>query len=615
MTAGILQDFLFLVIGINDKDIKMTKTNKVKGVEKSKKDYSTQSSLESNDPSIQKPKLTKLIISNFRAITLPVTIDLDEIVILVGPNNSGKSSILRAYEVAMSQGSKAGQLSVEDFPNGQIDSANLPTIELTTAVYDNTPGDEWIDNLSGENLVRERWVWEKVGDPKRQGYNIIKKQWDEKVPWGAPNVANSRRPIPHRIDAFDNPAHQAEEIVKILTNILNDKISQGASGNNYNELLEQIKRFRFQVIDEAKEEICKIQNGVSALMSEVFPDYIVQLDANLEPDFDRTVLFKSGGTLKMGPLSGYKSTIDNHGSGARRTLLWSALKFLEEHGFNSKKSGQPSPRPHLLLIDEPEICLHPAAIRDARNVLYRLPSSGNWQVMITTHSPALIDLSFDNTTIIRVDRNSKNEVKGTTLYRPSVLKLDEDGKKELKLLNIFDPYVAEFFFCENNIIVEGDTEYTAFRYIMEKEPDIFKNVHIIRARGKVTIASIAKILNQFSARYSILHDSDIPINENGTANSAWTSNQNILDSIPKKSDNIKVRLVASKINFEKAFFGEIVKKDKPYNALITLDRADTIYKNVKQLLLALKNFSEKLPQGVTEWSSLDELKQFVFGPP
>lgn len=50
-------------------------------------------------------RLHKLVIANFRAIgKTPVTIELDDIVVLVGPNNAGKSSVLRAYEVVMQAG-------------------------------------------------------------------------------------------------------------------------------------------------------------------------------------------------------------------------------------------------------------------------------------------------------------------------------------------------------------------------------------------------------------------------------------------------------------------------------------------------------------------------------
>jgi putative ATP-dependent endonuclease of OLD family len=81
----------------------------------------------------------------------------------------GKSSILKAYELAMSQGSAKADLKLEDFPNNEIDEENLPEIELHTIVYDNSPGDRWIQTLdNGEMLVKERWIWNGEGKPKRR---------------------------------------------------------------------------------------------------------------------------------------------------------------------------------------------------------------------------------------------------------------------------------------------------------------------------------------------------------------------------------------------------------------------------------------------------------------
>jgi len=66
--------------------------------------------------------------------------------VLVGPNNVGKSSVLKAYEVIMSEGSSAGHLAIEDFPSGKVDPDALPEIELHTVVYDSSPGPEWMEN-------------------------------------------------------------------------------------------------------------------------------------------------------------------------------------------------------------------------------------------------------------------------------------------------------------------------------------------------------------------------------------------------------------------------------------------------------------------------------------
>ena len=43
---------------------------------------------------------------------------------------------MKAYEVVMSDGSKKGELGIEDFPNNQININQLPEIELHTVVYE-----------------------------------------------------------------------------------------------------------------------------------------------------------------------------------------------------------------------------------------------------------------------------------------------------------------------------------------------------------------------------------------------------------------------------------------------------------------------------------------------
>ena len=124
---------------------------------KAKKEATTDSvSLDPEDPATPRPRLHKLIIKNFRAIgNAPVEIELDEIVVLVGPNNVGKSSILRAYEVVMKQGSSEGKLQIDDFPNGVVDPNALPEIELQTIVFDNAPGK--CGKMGSDTIFIQRW--------------------------------------------------------------------------------------------------------------------------------------------------------------------------------------------------------------------------------------------------------------------------------------------------------------------------------------------------------------------------------------------------------------------------------------------------------------------------
>lgn len=558
---------------------------------------------------VPRPRLHKLIIKNFRSIgAAGIEIELDDVVVLVGPNNAGKSSILRAYQIVMSHGSRDGKLSINDFPNGQVDQDNLPTVELHTIVFSKTPGERWIkETADGEWLIREKWVWDSpTKDPKRQGFDVQKDDWDDQVPWGAPNVANSRRPLPHRIDAFATPDKQAADITKLITSILKDKISELKSDpeqdkSDYQLILDKIRNLQTMVVKATEDEVTVIENEISKYLSKIFPKHKIKFDAKPEADLENSYQpFKSNTDLLMGPEDGYFSTIQNQGSGARRTLLWAALKYLSE------SQDDKGSRPHVLLLDEPEICLHPSAIREARSVLYELPQSGNWQVMITSHSPIFIDLSRDNTTIIRVFRDDNREVKSTTLYRPERARLDEDDKRNLKLMNICDPYVHEFFFGGKQVIVEGDTEYTAFSMIKEIFPNEYSDVQIIRARGKGIIPSVAKVLKQFSKSFFILHDADEKLTSKGNANPAWGMNNTIAELLDSEG---KVKLVACKTCFEIALFGEEVKYEKPYNALIRIKTDKEAQDRVKSLLdYLIEVDGASLPENCIRWEKIDQLE-------
>lgn len=574
--------------------------------------------------SAPRPRLVRLIIKNFRCIgPNPVTIELDDIVVLVGPNNVGKSSILKAYEVIMCDGSRAGNLALEDFPNGKLHPENYPEIELHTVVYDNSPGIEWITKTeTGESLVREIWRWKEPGAPSRRGFNVIKQSWaldgdKEKMPWGAAAVANSKRPQPHFVDAFASPDEQTKAIIDLLMECIREKIKSHKTKSvddketDFSKLLSTVSALQKTIVAEAESDIKAVQRDLSDYIGKVFPGQQVIFDAKAEEEADLAgFLFKTNAQLLMGPTGGHLSTISRQGSGARRTLLWSAIRLIAD---SDKKKNESSQRPHVLLIDEPEMCLHPGAVREACDLLYSLPAvKKNWQIMVTTHSPCFVDFSRDHTSIVRVERGEDGNINGTTIFRPDRANFGGSDKELLKLLNMCDPYVAEFFFGGKVVIVEGDTEYAAFKHIIGTNPETYKGVHIVRARGKATIVSLCKILNQFGTPYAILHDSDRPTYmKDGTAhkNPAWAHNKSILDI--KNESGRNLRLVASIPNFEAAYLGEEIKSEKPYNALSQIKANSDTSKTITKLLDALIDFTKPLPTSALEWSEIDKLEQAV----
>jgi len=327
------------------------------------------------------------------------------------------------------------------------------------------------------------------------------------------------------------------------------------------------------------------------------------------------------------------------GSGTRRTVLWTILKLLADKGYKAKQGAGKTAKAfhepvgpntaHVLLLDEPEVSLHPVAIDSVRDVLYSLPQNENWQVMVTTHSPHFVDLTRDHTTIVRVERSVQNQIVATTLFRPEDAQLSEDDKENLKLQNLFDSHISEAFFGGRVLVVEGDTEYSAFSYIKRRERDrgnlTYSDLNIIRARGKVTVASMMKVLNHFRTQYFVLHDSDRPrvqarrkdraasvggrvvYQQVEIANPAWTNNQKILDQMTPRS-----RVVASVVNFEVAHLDEATETEKPENTVSKLRTDDTLYESIKSLLDAVLLIpGAVLPTGAVAWQSIAQLEEAV----
>ena len=590
------------------------------------------------------PKLKCLKVKNFRCIgNDEVTIDLDDIVVLVGGNNAGKSTILRAYELAVS----SEKMTIDDFFNKKIDAGNLPEVEIHTLVdSDKAPNIKlWCEQIEQNlYLVKERWVWKNSKDkPARVGWRVDKNDWagqqdTPKMPWATDNIATARRQKAHRVSSFDSPETQSEAVKQIVNAILEEKIrnyTPKGEGDNYKSLIDKFDSLKKEFTDTSKSEISAISKKITEIVEKVIPRHEFQftVDESYKDDtlkvFDPNDIKISFGDKKI------MLPIENHGSGARRTILWAVLKTIAEMGYQAKVAirGQKyqrieEGRSHLLLMDEPETSLHPKAIREACDVLYSLPETNKWQVMLTTHSPSFIDLSRDHTTIVRVEKNTSDIIEATTLYRPDNINLTDDDKENLKLLNLVDPHMLEFFFGGKVLLVEGDTEYSAFNYIIEKEKekgkgkgtDSYDNLLMIRARGKVQISLLMKILNHFKKKYFVLHDTDTQKthrrcskkNEEGREfiirkeinNPAWTNNKKIHAAMSDYST-----VIASVTNFETAYFNETVEGGKPTNAIEKM-KSKEHYDIVKSLMDAIL-FDSELPKNAIKWSQVEELDEAV----
>ncbi|ENJ8203030.1 AAA family ATPase [Vibrio cholerae] len=591
-------------------------------------------------------RLEKLLVSNFRSIgSTPVEIELDDIVILVGGNNFGKSTILRAYHSAVN----SEPLGLDDFHNRVLDKDALPTVEIHTRCSGtDKPSDHFYTPEENETeetsyLIKERFIWkQKDKAPFRYGYLVKEGRFAEdtdkpRMPWSNDGASKKNRPKAHLVGTFSNPEEQSEAIQSILVDVFLEeqvrKFKPTKQDADYSTLYEQMSSLKKEFVEQSTETLGTLAKEISQYASKIIPGHELKINisekeiisSNLKIFDSSEVDVRFGKGEQVFPIS-------HHGSGARRTLLWSVLKQIAEMGYESSGKGKKAKKynqlgdykSHLLLLDEPELSLHPSACRDTRDMLYNLAENNeNWQVMITTHSPSFIDLTRDHTKIIRVENNSNDEVEATTIFRPDQINFTEDETESLKLFNLLNPDVMEFFFGGKVFLVEGDTEYTAFGKIIkdykEKGDTTFDDLFILRCGGKVQVSMFMKILNHFKKSYFVLHDIDTKqilkyrlMKVEGTDkkerkpnienNPAWTNNSKILEQMSEYS-----QVFGSVIDFETAYFNEPVSAGKPENAVAKM-KEEEIYNTVESLLLAIVTQDKtKLPSGAVEWEAIEQI--------
>ena len=136
--------------------------------------------------------------------------------------------------------------------------------------------------------------------------------------------------------------------------------------------------------------------------------------------------------------------------------------------FNIVDSLYDSTENNVILIDEPEISLHPDLQRKLFNLLVEY--SKNKQIIVSTHSPYFVDWSlFSNKTkIIRL----KKDMDSIKLFE-----LGENTKKDIsKILNDYQkPHILslnanEIFFLNDNVILtEGQDDVLCYKELFKKE--------------------------------------------------------------------------------------------------------------------------------------------------
>jgi ABC-type transport system involved in cytochrome c biogenesis ATPase subunit len=410
--------------------------------------------------------LSKIHIKNFRSCK-QVILPLGDFTPLVGQNNAGKSTILDAIRLVLAPKAFA-KTDANDPTQPIIISACVSgiTAELIALIPEArhqaaiTPycvnGDLWIRISAMGTAKPATEVWENA-EIDDQG---VPTSW-RSYPTGLPQAISALLPEALHIRAMDD---------------VQEDLSKGKAGSTIRGLLDEIMTPILTAHQEVQEALTAVRNILAAdgenrspllaefdtnasnALSSFFPGLLLNLDV---PSIDVKEFFKSGDLNVTDEISGETRRFDTLGSGAQRAIQMALIRLLAD----IRKTRSQDLARRLLLIDEPEVFLHPQGVRGLREALNVLSKSG-FQVVFTTHSPLMV--SRDNapdTVIVRRTRENGSEVRvpmGAAVAQ-AIAEAQAQSRTLFELGNI-----AEIYFAEKVILCEGKTDQRLLPLIYEK---------------------------------------------------------------------------------------------------------------------------------------------------
>ena len=214
---------------------------------------------------------------------------------------------------------------------------------------------------------------------------------------------------------------------------------------------------------------------------------------------------------------GFRTDITRKGNGLQRALSFALIKTLadklREQQNTSEESSSSSSQSMFFILEEPELYLHPQAQRALLDSLVALSESGA-QIVLCTHSSALIDLAKYKSICI-VKKTSPQE--GTKAFQCTDDLYIGDDKKDFNLSYWINPDRSELFFAKKVILAEGATEKTVIPYLAQSLGVFKHDLSVIDCGSKNNIPMYCRLLNKFSIPYVAVYDRDHQAGKNQQA--------------------------------------------------------------------------------------------------
>ena len=480
-------------------------------------------------------KAIELKIHNFRSL-LDATVRLSPCGLLVGINNSGKSSVIDCIRAFYEKGLKFD--SSRDFPKGQA------TDQESWAEIEFQPSTDELESLkieykspSGTFRVRKYFQsTENDSDEKTKSglYAYVKEILSEERFYGFKNVGQGKFgeliyvPAVSKVDEhtkLTGPSALRDLVSTVLTRVME-------KSDAYHKLKQSFENFEGSIKTEATEEgfsLKSIEDDISAQISEWGTEFRLMVNP---VGVDELVKGLVGHEIYDKALQ-HSQSPSSYGQGFQRSLIYTLIRIAAKYATPRKepKKKEFSPELTWILFEEPEAFLHPTQISALSIDLRKLANTDTAQVLITTHSPQFTTHNVnDLPSLCRLHREGcisqafqilKTELDSIltsnqadiAAWVAAGMTIDQDDlltdMESIKYSLWLDAKRCSAMFAERVLLVEGPTETALLSYLFDTgQLECCRGVYILDTIGKFNIHRFMRLFGYLGIKHYALYDGD-----------------------------------------------------------------------------------------------------------
>lgn len=540
-------------------------------------------------------KLTKVIINNFRSFGESQVIKINNQTVLIGNNSSGKTTVLQALSKLFSDKQNDRIIRKSDFhlPKGFRPGENTRNLFIETIFeFDELDGTSYGPAIP---LFFEHFTVSQ--DYKKPFLRIrLESSWeDDGTVEGSVDTQiyyiSSDEDIIRDENKYRAPRKDLDKIrvLYVPASRTPEKELGNASGSMLSRLVNSIN----WTVDEIKEITDKIDELNSTFLSE--NGALTQINQEIQKSWEQyhednrfsqaELTINSSEmaaalrqiVLKFSPTTTEEAfTVSDLGDGLRSIFYFSLVDSILDIELEITKDREENPdNPRfklipplltILAIEEPENHIAPHHIGKLVKRFEQLSDNDNSQVILTSHSPAIVKrIEPEDLRYLRIE-NKDTELQTSI----SEIKLPEGGEESYKYIKGAIQAYPELYFAKLVVLGEGDSEellLPKFFDLLGREIDS-SQISVVPLGGR-HVHYFWKLLNSLRIPHITLLDLDNERYGGGWGRIQYVIKQLILNGVAKEklvtvTTKFKESRVLSDIEIDKIKDWEIQRPDKTF---------------------------------------------------